>query len=106
MTSHAEERSTEQAAFEYLVNVLNYHWDGPLELEIIGRSPVSPGAPDDPNYRILIDGRCVGIPEPLLSLSFLYARDCMLRIHDDASLDPLQSIAVSAFAIHESRVYI
>ena len=63
-----EERSAEQAAFEYLDNVLNASWNMPLEVEIL------PPALQRDEYVVRIIENCVGIPQRLLALAFVYAR--------------------------------
>ena len=61
-------RSAEQAAYEYLANVLNASWQGPLEIEIL-----SPDLHPD-QFAVKIIENSVGIPQTLLLLAFQYAR--------------------------------
>lgn len=63
-----DERSAEQAAFEYLNNVLTAEWADPLEIEVL------PPSLQQDEYVIRILDTCIGIPEKLLALAFVYAR--------------------------------
>ncbi|KAL9080676.1 MAG: hypothetical protein Q9159_007554 [Coniocarpon cinnabarinum] len=63
-----DDRSAEQAAYEYLVNVLNASWHGHLEVEVL-----SPDLHPD-QFAIRIIENAVGIPQTLLLLAFQYAR--------------------------------
>lgn len=64
----AEERSSEQAAFEYLTNVVSANWHGPLEIEVL------PKALQEDELVIRILDQCIGIPHTLLTLAFRHAR--------------------------------
>lgn len=68
LSSPSEERSAEQAAYEYLTNVLNASWSGPLEIEIL------PSALQQDEFAIRIVDTSIGIPRTLLLLAFQYAR--------------------------------
>ena len=64
----SEERSAEQAAYEYLTNVLSASWDSPLEIEIL------PPALQRDEFAVRIIKTSIGIPQTLLLLAFQYAR--------------------------------
>ena len=68
-----EQRSAEQAAFEYLNNVLSNTSTSPLEIEIL------PPALQDDEFAIKVIENCIGIPQRLLVFAFLYAKLLFFR---------------------------
>ena len=67
-TQPDDQRSAEQAAYEYLANVLNASWSGHLEIEIL------PPQPQVDEFAIRIVENSIGVPQTLLLLAFQYAR--------------------------------
>lgn len=61
-------RGSEQAAYEYLTNVLNDGWTSPLSIEVL------PPALQPDQYAIRILDNAIGVPDTLLLLAFQYAR--------------------------------
>ena len=66
--SQQTDRTAEQAAYEYLTNVLNTPWNAPIEIEIL------PPALQADEFAVRVLDNSIGVPYTLLSLAFQYAR--------------------------------